>query len=137
MKKRRLYIIGLVVLALAILAGVAYNMTFNSKHREISKEEATFQIAADELQYFFANNEASSVQKYMDEVLEVSGTITEVEQNSIVLDKRVMVNFLANAENNFEDGQPIVIKGRCVGFDELLLQVKIDQASVIDKRHQL
>ncbi len=134
MKNKKGYIIGLFVLALIILAGFAYDMTFNSKHREISKEDAAFQIAADELQYFFANNEASSVQKYMDEVLEVSGTITEIEENSVVLDKRVMVSFLPDPEYVFEDGKPIVIKGRCVGFDELLLQVKIDQASIIDKK---
>ena len=102
MKKRKGYIIVLVVLALVILGSLAYNMTFNSKHREISKEDAAYQIAADELQYFFANNETSLVQKYMDKVLEVSGIITEIEEYSIVLDKRVMVNFLPNPKYVFK-----------------------------------
>ena len=116
MKKRKLYVLMWIVLALLVLAGFAYQMTFNPKHREIEKEEVTFQIAADELQYLFANNEESSVQKYMDQVLEVSGEITEIEEKSIVLDKRVLVNFLPSSEDNFKNGQPIVIKGRCVGF---------------------
>lgn len=131
MKKRRSYIIGLVVLAIAVLGGFAYNMTFNAKHREIAKEEVDFTIAADELLYLFANDEEASVQKYMDKVLQISGNITEVELQSIVLDSRVQVNFSPNSESNFKKGQHTTIKGRCVGFDELLLQVKIDQATVI------
>lgn len=131
MRRRRPFIVGLMVLVLALLGGLVYNMTFHPKHREIAKEAPAFQLGADELHYLFANDEATAVPKYMDQVLQVSGTVTEMEETNIVLDQRVLVNFLPGAVSDFQDGQTIVIKGRCVGFDELLLQVKIDQATLI------
>ena len=131
MKKRTIYLIGMVVAGITIL-GFSLNSTFNPKHRVISEEKAAFLIPADELQYFFANNEQTAVEKYMDHVLEVSGQITEVGEQSIVLDKRVQVNFLADSPSTLTEGDMLTIKGRCIGFDELLLQVKIDQATVKD-----
>ena len=78
MRRRRPFIIGLMVLVLALLGGLAYNMTFHPKHREIAKEVPAFQLGADELHYLFANDEATAVPKYMDQVLQVSGSITEM-----------------------------------------------------------
>lgn len=127
--KKVLIVIGLLI-GLVFL-GFALNATFNPKHRDIKTESASFLIPADDLQYFFANNENEAVQKYMDKVLEVSGQVTEATKNSIVLDKRVHVNFLTDSIPVLKEGDLLTIKGRCIGFDELLLQVKIDQASII------
>jgi hypothetical protein len=129
-KKLTLAIIGLLVGIGAL--GVILNSTFNPKPRVIAKEKVAFTIPADELQYFFAHNEQVAIEKYMDQVLEISGQVTEIGDQSIVLDKRVQVNFLSNALENLTEGDELTIKGRCVGFDELLLQVKIDQALVKD-----
>lgn len=130
-KKLGIAVIGLLVGVVAL--GLLLNATFNPKPRVIANEKAAFQIPADELQYFFANNEETASQKYMDKVLEVLGEVTEIEGKSIVLDNRVLVNFLTINGEGLHEGEELVIKGRCVGFDELLLQVKIDQAEIITK----
>ena len=130
-KKLGIAVIGLLVGVIAL--GLLLNATFNPKPRVIANEKAAFQIPADELQYFFANNDVTASQKYMDKVLEVFGEVTEVDEKSIVLDNRVLVNFLTITEEGLHEGEELVIKGRCVGFDELLLQVKIDQAEIITK----
>ena len=127
-KKLGIAITGLLVGVVAL--GFILNATLNPKPRVIANEKAAFLIPADELQYFFANNEETASQKYMDKVLEVSGQVTEIEGKSIVLDNRVLVNFLTDTGNGLNEGEELVIKGRCVGFDELLLQVKIDQAEI-------
>ncbi|MGD1946383.1 MAG: hypothetical protein ACFB0A_09010 [Croceivirga sp.] len=46
------------------------------------------------------------------------------------MDNRVLVNLLNDATTAFQEGKELIVKGRCVGFDELLLQVKIDQAEI-------
>ena len=130
-KKLGIAVIGLLVGVIAL--GLLLNATFNPKPRVIANEKAAFQIPADELQYFFANNEETASQKYMDRVLEVLGEVTEIEGKSIVLDNRVLVNFLTITGEGLQEGEELIIKGRCVGFDELLLQVKIDQAEIITK----
>ncbi len=131
-KKLAIAITGLLVGVAAL--GFLLNETLNPKRRVIANEKAAFLIPADELQYFFANNEEVASQKYMDQVLEVSGEVTEVEGKSIVLDNRVLVNFLTDTQNGAYEGEELVIKGRCVGFDELLLQVRIDQAEINSKQ---
>ena len=127
--KKLLIAIGLLV-GLASL-GFVLNSILNPTHRDIKAERASFLVPAAELQYFFAENEVEAVGKYMDKVLEVSGQITEVAPNSIILDKRVQVNFLSDSLKAFDEGDRLTIKGRCIGFDELLSQVKIDQATII------
>jgi len=127
-KKLILALVGLIVGVTTL--GFILNATFNPKHRIIADEEAAFFVPADELQYLFANDELSAGQKYMDQVVEVSGKVTEFEGHSIVLDNRVLVNLLNDSTTGFQEGQELTVKGRCVGFDELLLQVKIDQAEI-------
>ena len=127
-KKLILALTGLLVGVTAL--GFVLNATFNPKHRVIANEEPAFFIPADELQYLFANDEQSAGKKYMDQVLKVSGKVTEVEGQSIVLDNRVLANLLTDTGKGLLQGEELIIKGRCVGFDELLLQVKIDQAEI-------
>ncbi len=117
---------------LIILSGfVIYDKVFNPAHREIAKEPAAFTIAADELQFHFADNQATAAQKYIDKVVETHGAVTEIGPNTIVLEDRVQVYFLNDLKQDLTIGEEINIKGRCVGFDELLLAVKIDQATTL------
>ena len=129
MKKKLILALSGLIVGVAALAFII-SATLNGKHRVIADEEAVFFVPADELQYVFANDERSAGAKYMDQVIKVSGKVTDVEGHSIVLDNRVLVNLLNDATTAFQEGKELIIKGRCVGFDELLLQVKIDQAEI-------
>lgn len=130
-KKLILAIVGLIIGVAAL--GAILNFTFNPKPRIIANEKAAFFIPADQLQDFFANNEDTATQKYMDQVLKVSGVITEIEGKSVVLDHRVLINLLTDTAAGFHKGEELIIKGRCVGFDELLVQVRIDKAEILTK----
>lgn len=130
-KKLILAVVGLTVGVVAL--GAILNFTFNPKPRIIANEKAAFFIPADQLQNFFANNEETATQKYMDKVLKVSGEVTEFEGKSVILDNKVLINFLGDTIEGLREGEQLVIKGRCVGFDELLLQVRIDQAQIHTK----
>ncbi len=117
---------------LIILSGfVIYEKVFNPVHREIAKEPTAFAISADELQFHFADDQETAAHKYIDKVIETHGAITEVGTNTIVLENRVQVYFLNDLKRGLTIGENVNIKGRCVGFDELLLAVKIDQATTI------
>ena len=129
MKKKLILALSGLIVGVAALAFII-SATLNGKHRVIAGEEAVLFVPADELQYVFANDERSAGAKYMDQVIKVSGKVTDVEGHSIVLDNRVLVNLLNDATTAFQEGKELIVKGRCVGFDELLLQVKIDQAEI-------
>ena len=52
--------------------------------------------------------------------------------NHIMLDNKIQIHLLNPEEQSINLGEIITIKGRCVGFDDLLEEVKIDQATIID-----
>ena len=69
----------------------------------------------------------------MDQVVKISGEITAIETKSIILNNSVLINFLGDTLPDVQIGSVLLIKGRCVGFDELLMQVKVDQAQKLNK----
>lgn len=133
MKKKRIIIISVLFLFAVITAGVVYNYVFNSEHRNIAKEEASMALPANELHSHFLNDEASATAKYLDKVLETTGEITSIENNDVTLSNKIQVSFNPEGIPKTQNGASLTIKGRCVGYDELLEMVKIDQAVVIDK----
>lgn len=133
MKKKQVIIL---ILFLAIItAGLVYNYTFNSKHRNIANEEATITLSANELHAYFLKNEALATTNYLDKVIAISGKITSVETNNVALSDKIQVRFISEGILKHKESASITIKGRCVGYDELLEMVKIDQAVVINKEN--
>ncbi len=129
--KRRIYV--LLIAAVIIAGGLIYNYTFNSKHRTISEEKALFEMSTEVLAIQFETNESEATNNYLDKVLAITGTITEIENTDIILNDKLHVSFeTVNSDQLFTSAQ-VTIKGRCVGYDNLLEMVKIDQATLINQ----
>lgn len=129
-KKQVIILIGILVIG---AASIVYNFTFNSKHRDIANEEATSTVSAQKLFTDFQNNEALATTKYLDQVIEIKGEITAIEEGELVLSNQIQVRFNGAVMPKVANEGSLTIKGRCVGYDELLEMVKIDQASIINK----
>ena len=134
MKRKQAIILGLFVFAI-LLGVVVYQYTFNTAHRNIANEDATVTLSVDEFYLAFENDEALATTNYLDKVVETKGEITLVEDNAIVLNNRVQVSFKSEEILNLQKGTSLIIKGRCIGYDELLEMVKVDQAIVINKEN--
>ncbi|SHG75646.1 OB-fold protein [Winogradskyella jejuensis] len=130
MKKKELIVTG-VLLVILLSVFTVYNYVFNAEHRDIAAEEAVTTMTAKEIFDHFKVNEALATTTYLDKVIELKGEVTEIEDNNLVLSNGVQVSFLNNKDSNLKTGTQIVIKGRCVGYDELLELVKIDQSTLI------
>ncbi len=129
--KRRIYV--LLIAAVIIAGGLIYNYTFNSKHRTISEEKALFEMSTEVLAIQFETNESEATNNYLDKVLAITGTITEIENTDVILNDKLHVSFeTVNSDQLFTSAK-VTIKGRCVGYDNLLEMVKIDQATLINQ----
>jgi hypothetical protein len=129
--KKRLKIIITLIAFFILISGLVYNYVFNAEHRDITKEEAAISLSANELYLNFETDEASATVNYLDKVIETKGEISSVEDNDIVLNNRIQVSFNSQNTSLLKKGQLITIKGRCLGYDELLEVVKMDQATII------
>lgn len=132
MKRKKVVILCVIVLAI-LTAGLVYDYTFNSEHRDIANEKATVILSAKALYSDFESDESQATTKYLDKVIEIEGKITAVEESGLVLNDQIQIGFDETQMSKVVNGTSITVKGRCVGYDELLEMVKIDQATVINK----
>jgi hypothetical protein len=96
-------------------------------HRDISSEAAQIEVSSAELLQMFKESETPSV---LDGTVQVSGTVTEFDANSITLDNNVHCSFDREI-SDVQVNDQLVIKGRCIGYDELFELVKLDQSTII------
>jgi len=105
---------------------------FYSEHRNIADEKTTVTLSANELHTQFLNDEALATINYLDKAIEIFGEITSIENSDVILNDKLDVRFNLDVVLKFKKGELITIKGRCVGYDDLLEMVKIDQATIIN-----
>ena len=129
--KSRKWIYPIIILLVA--GGIfAYNYIYQD-HRDIKTEKAAFTLRATDLTDAFRNDETGATQEYLNKTIEVQGKLTSIDGTSLVLENVV---FFALSENeHIPDSSllqtEITVKGRCIGYDSLLEEVKLYQASLI------
>ncbi|WP_299334408.1 hypothetical protein [uncultured Psychroserpens sp.] len=120
-------IIILVFLIIAVLFG--YNYIYQD-HRDIESEVTKFEVTTEDIASSFSDNVTVAETTYLNTTIEVSGKVSEYNNNSITLDDKVFCQFIDNIKHNIESNTEIKIKGRVIGYDDLLEQVKLDQCTI-------
>lgn len=129
MSKRRLKIIGtIIVLVIVSFFSVRYYI-YNAGKRDIQSEETAFTVPSNTIVTEFTSNTTTANKKYLEKPIAVSGIITSVNDKEVILDNSVNCNFLT-ASNSLKKDQKVTIKGRVVGFDDLLGEVRLDQCNL-------
>ncbi|MBW1295778.1 OB-fold protein [Aquimarina litoralis] len=122
----------IIVIVILIIGGVVGYKYIYQSHRNIQEEEAAFNIEATSLVKEFSEDADLASKKYLNKTIIVKGKLTEIEANSLMLADAAYCTFDVN--HNISDADlnsEYAIKGRCIGYDELLEVVKLDQASII------
>jgi hypothetical protein len=128
MKKKILLGISL---CLAI-ASLVYLYAYKG-HRDISSETPDYVVTVSGLEREFLSNEKLAYIKYQNKTIELNATISSIDvvSKGIVLDEKMFATFKDSIPKNLISGKNLKIKGRFLGYDELLGEFKIDQSSVI------
>ncbi len=121
----------IIILILILLAFVAYKYIYQD-HRDIQKEQAQFVVSSKAIANEFIENSMEAEKKYLNKTIEISGVITEITENDITLNNNVFCQFSSKITTLFTTKDSITIKGRCIGYDDLLELVKIDQSTIIE-----
>jgi len=127
-RNTKIFLFSGVVLLIAFLA-IRYYVFYGGK-RDIQSESTAFTVAAKDIAAEFAADVNNSNTKYLEKPVVISGTITAVEGTSAILDQLVNCNF-SDVKASFKVGEKATVKGRVVGFDDLLGEVKMDQCNLI------
>lgn len=122
----------IVILSLLIIAAViGYNYIYQD-HRDIGNEVAEFTMRSNEITNLFSEDALDAEQKLLNKTVEVSGLISDINPNDITIDDTVFCQFSEGVETTKDKDSNIKIKGRVIGYDDLLEQVKLDQCTIIN-----
>lgn len=121
--KKLVIIIGVIVILL--VGGYLY---LYQDHRDVAATSASISLTTQELTAIFTDDDLNNDQLVLDQVIEIKGIVTSVNDLEIIVDEVVFIEFLKPV--NLTEGSEQKIKGRCLGFDDLLGEIKIDQAII-------
>lgn len=136
MKKKKIRRTILYSLAIAIILGGLYGYKeYTRKVKDLSKVKADVQVEATDLIAAFEKNEAKGNEKYLDKIIEVKGTVRELDKSelghySIILgEENSMSSVRCSMDSTHQEdaaslvkGSKVIVKGACTGFnaDDLL-----------------
>ncbi|PKB16650.1 hypothetical protein [Flavobacterium sp. 5] len=123
-----------------ILLGISFSLAIATsiylytykEHRDISSETPDYVVAISGLEKEFSSNGSLAYAKYQDKTIEMTGQITAIDavNKGIVLNDKVFATFKDSLPKSIANDKILNIKGRFLGYDELLGEFKIDQCSV-------
>jgi cytochrome c-type biogenesis protein CcmE len=134
------YKIVLAVVSVIAVAGVLFGLyMYNLKPKDLQKVKPDFVVTAPDLIKAFETDENAATAKYVNNIVEVSGTIQSVkpgENNALTISlnsgndiSSVICTLQGNTEpNNFRPGEQIIIRGTCSGF---LMDVLLNNCAVV------
>ena len=123
---KKIIIVGIII----TIVIVGYNYVYQD-HRDIESETSEFIMSSDEIANQFSENSIVAEQKFLNKTIEVSGLISELDSNEITIADKVFCQFTNPLQNTLTKNSIITIKGRVIGYDDLLEQVKLDQCLIL------
>ena len=119
-------IIGFSIVTIIILAIAGYYYVMHGGARNVSNEETAFTISSKNISDEFATNVDASNKKYLDKAIAITGIVTNVNGKEVILDNSIICN-LKEVDATIQKDQKVTLKGRLVGYDDLMGEIKLDQ----------
>ena len=140
LKKNVRYLLAVVLVIIAVLCIYAYK-EFMRKPADLTKSDAVEKLAASDLSALYSTYEDSANKKYLGKIIQVTGVITEIENQqdtmlTILLGDTLQLsrvnclidkNHIAAAKNNVK-GDVVKIKGICTGY---LMDVELNRCVIV------
>lgn len=119
-----------VLIAIVLIALVGYNYLYKA-HRNIESEKARFSLTAQQIHSEFNRDPVVSQNKYGNKTIEISGLVSEIHETEITIDDKVFCQFSKQmSQKETPLNSTVTVKGRFIGYDDLLEQVKLDQCII-------
>ena len=122
-------ILAIILLILIFITGIFYFFTYQIKHKDWIYIKPQISLSAQELLQNFQNGEGNDL---INKVVQISGTITALDDSLYILDKAVVCKPAVDIESNITEKEFVTVKGRCLGYDDLLMEVRLDHVVVIE-----
>ncbi|CAN1562986.1 Protein of unknown function, OB-fold-containing [Flavobacteriaceae bacterium] len=126
---KKVKIIGIILVVALLIGFSVFNYVFHGGARDLATEEVAFTVTSKNISAEFAANVAGATKKYSDKAIAVSGIVTAVTDSIVTIDNTIICNF-KTPDTSIKNEQAITVKGRLVGFDDLMGELKLDQCTI-------
>ena len=123
-KKIKVILFSIVVVGILAFSGVSYVMYGGA--RNLSNEETAYVVTSKSIVSEFSTNVDGANKKYLEKAIAVKGTITKITGTEVIIDNSIICN-LKELDASIQKDQVVTLKGRVVGFDDLMGEIKLDQ----------
>jgi short subunit fatty acids transporter len=128
-KKYLIYIISILIVIAVVFSIKSY---IYKPHEDITKRSVDYEVKA-ELLIDQLNDQAKIyAEKYNHKMLLVSGQVTELDTNWLILNQKILFKFNQNITKDLKIGDNLKVKARFLGYDELLDEINFDQSMLIN-----
>lgn len=124
--KKRYFVIILIL----IIGFFSYQYIYKS-HRNIKNETPHYLKNSSDLINDFTSNYEIASQKYIDKTIQLTGVISAINETSLEIDNKIICYFSDMLIDDELLNNSVTIKGRCIGYDDLLEELKMDQCIII------
>ncbi|MBF6642292.1 hypothetical protein IVB69_12440 [Flavobacterium sp. J49] len=128
--KKKVFILALIIL----VVGFGTYKYIYQDHRDIASEEANFTTTVQDIFTSFTDNDSLANAKYLDKTVALRGKISNIDvaNKIITVDEKLSARFAGKLPENIKAQDSINLKGRLVGFDDLLEEIQMDQCTVVE-----
>ena len=126
LRKSKIILTISLIIILSLIIRNTYNYVFASS-KEVPEISPEFKGYAYEFNYKVTDN----ISEWIGKVVQISGIITEVNNDGIILNESIYCQLDKRSINKEKTNESVIIKGVFVGFDELLMEMKINQCIIL------
>ncbi|MCT4663647.1 MAG: hypothetical protein N4A45_00270 [Flavobacteriales bacterium] len=119
----------LVFCILGFIAGFFGYRYIYKDHDTIQELSTEYSGTAKEL----LNKVSENPENWNNKIVEISGLVTKVNATSITINSSVFCQLDPSNSKTINQQDKAKIKGRIIGFDDLLMELKMDQTIVLSK----
>ena len=123
---KKFKIIIFLIVVVGIVAVTGFNYVMYGGARNLSTEDTAFTVSSKSIANEFASNVEKSNKKYLEKAIAIKGTITKITGTEVIIDDSIICN-LKDLDPSIVENQVITLKGRVVGYDDLMGELKMDQ----------
>ena len=122
----------IIALSFSVLAFLGFWYVFKND-RNFSSEESIKVTNVLNIITEFNENDIAANAKYLDKMIEFSGSVSlvDLKNKTMMLEEKVFTSFKPEDFVVVKENTMIKIKGRFLGYDELLEEIKLDNCMIL------
>ncbi|WP_202703645.1 hypothetical protein [Flavobacterium sp. UGB4466] len=97
--------------------------------RNIESEIPEFSITTVKLLDDYNSNTEKADSLYLNKTIEITGKVTKETDSAVILENNIFCLLTQKTKDKLLNSK-VTVKGKCIGFDELFQEVKLDQCTI-------